>query len=160
MSGIYRPDETLEKETYDKEYVKHVEARKRRAQIRRAQQAKKNRIFCLVAGAIVLLLIIILIFSVSCSDGGKGSETQTTAPEVTTVPEPTTEEETTMVAMYTTDVLNLRAQPNTNSEIIVQIGAGKKVELISEEGKWCKVKRGKDKGYVMKKYLSYTNTLN
>lgn len=156
----YRPDETLEKEEFDKEYVKHVESRMRRAQMRREQQVKKNRLFLVTVGAVLVVLIIILVSVGSCSSGNGNSEAETTTPEVTTIPEVTTEEETTLVAMYTTDVLNLRAQPNTNAEIIVQIGAGKKVELISEEGKWCKVKRGKDEGYVMKKYLSYTNTLN
>lgn len=156
MSEIYRPDEKLEKEVFDKEYVRHVEARMKRAEMRRAQQVEKNRKLCLIAGAVVLVLIIIVCLF-SCSNGG--NETETTTPEVTTASE-TTAEETTLVAMYTTDVLNLRAEPNTDCQVITQIGAGKKVEIISEEGKWCKVKRGKDEGYVMKKYLSYTNSLN
>lgn len=158
MSEIYRTDEARE-EKFNKEYVKHVESRMRRAQIRRMEQKKKNMKLCIIGAAIIVLLIFIIILVNACSNGKKNTGNEITTPEITSVPERTTVEETTLVAMYTIDVLNLRAQPNTNSEIIVQLAAGKKVEIISEEGKWCKVKRGKDEGYVMKKYLSYTNIL-
>ena len=62
--------------------------------------------------------------------------------------------------MYTTDVLNLRKSASAKSKLITQIGAGKKVQVISENGKWCQIKYGKDTGYVMKKYLSYSNMLD
>ncbi len=158
MPEIYKTDKS-EKEVYDKEYIRHVEARKKRAQILRDQQIRKNRQFCLIAGSIVVFLILIICIS-SCSKKDSNSNAEVTTPVETTVPLVTEVEETTLATMYTTDVLNLRAQPNTISKIIIKIGAGKKVEIISEDGKWCQVKRGKDEGYVMKKYLSYTNTLN
>lgn len=46
----------------------------------------------------------------------------------TTVQETTTAEE----YMYTTDVLNLRKSASAKSKLITQIGAGKKVQVISE----------------------------
>lgn len=158
MSEKYRRDDQLD-EVFDEEYVMHVESRKKRAQIRRAQQEKNNIKIMLVGGAIILLLVIILIASASCSSDTE-ENTPKSEPSVQTTTETTTPEETTLITMYTTDVLNLRAEPNTNSEVIIQIGAGKRVDIISEEGKWCKVKRGIDEGYVMKKYLSYMNTFN
>ena len=74
----------------------------------------------------------------------------------TTVQETTTAEE----YMYTTDVLNLRKSASAKSKLVTQIGAGKKVQVISENGKWCQIEYGKDTGYVMKKYLSYSNMLD
>ena len=42
----------------------------------------------------------------------------------------------------------------------ISIEVEKKVQVISENGKWCQIKYGKDTGYVMKKYLSYSNMLD
>ena len=113
-------------------------------------------------GGVLVVLVLVIVIAVSCSSGEKNEEQTTTSPEVTdiAIPEETTVEETTASLMYTTDVLNLRKKPNTNAEIITQIGAGKRVDVLGEEGKWCKVQRGTEVGYVMKKYLSYEKAVD
>ena len=149
--------------TYDEETRKLLENRKRKAELRRAQQIKKRNTMLMGFGGIVVVLLLIIVICISCSSGKSKEEEQTTQPQSTTVAEETTTEaETTSAAttMYTTDTLNLRQEPNTDAEIITQIGAGKKVEVLSTEGQWCRVQRGKDTGYVMKRYLSYENTLD
>ena len=151
-------------QTYDEETRKLLETRKRRAEIKRAQQIKKRNTMIAAIGAIVLVLLLIIIISVSCSSGKKEakqpvSEVQTTSAAVieTTTPVPET---TTFASMYTTDTLNLRKGPSTKTDIITQIDIGKRVDVLSEEGKWCKVQRGKDIGYVMKEFLSYEKTVD
>ena len=155
--------------TYDEETERLIENRRRNAEIRRAQQAKKrNRTLALLAG-IAVLIIVIIIISVSCSSKKSKKEAattpkaqETTAAQTTSQAEATTEAETTTASniMYTTDVLNLREEPNAESAIIVQIDPGKKVEILEDNGEWCKVQRGTDTGYLMKEYLSYENTVD
>lgn len=146
--------------TYDEETRKLLENRKRKAELRRAQQVKKRNMLLMELGGVLVVVLLIIVICISCSSGGKKDEKQTTQAQTTTIPQETTIPETTHAIMYTTDVLNLRKLPNTNSEIITQIGAGKRVDILSTEGKWCKVQRGTVVGYVMKKYLSYENTLD
>lgn len=149
--------------TYDEETRKLLETRKRRAELRRAQQIKKrNNILFGIAVIIVLIILIALIGKSCSSDKNAGKQPVTTKPPVTTEAE-TTPVETTVaeISMYTTDILNLRKEPNTDCDIITKIGAGKKVTVLSEEGQWCKVKYGVKTGYVMKTYLSTEkNTVN
>lgn len=108
------------------------------------------------------MLILVMVLAKSCSSGKKTAKTSaTTAKQITTVAQTTVQETTTAEEyMYTTDVLNLRKSASAKSKLITQIGAGKKVQVISENGKWCQIKYGKDTGYVMKKYLSYSNMLD
>lgn len=146
--------------TYDEETRKLLETRKRRAEIRRAQQIKKRNRTLFMVGVFITAVILIIVLSISCSSNKDNEKETVTQPPVTTTEEVTTPEETTNASMYTTDVLNLRKAPGTDADIITQIGAGKKVEILKEEGEWCRVQRGKDIGYVMKKYLSYENTVN
>jgi uncharacterized protein YgiM (DUF1202 family) len=153
-------------ETYEEETRRILENRRRNAEIRRAQQIKRRNTFLMGIGGVLVVILLILVICISCSSGKNSDnekesvvQPQTTAIEETTVVE-TTIEETTQTSMYTTDILNLRKEANTDSDIITQIDAGKKVEIISEEGSWCKIQRGKDTGYVMKKYLSYENTVD
>ena len=145
-------------ETARKEEVKKiVENRRRKAELIREQQIKKrNTIIAIGVGILVMVL------AKSCSSGKKPAKTSaTTAKQITTVAQTTVQETTTAEEyMYTTDVLNLRKSASAKSKLVTQIGAGKKVQVISENGKWCQIKYGKDTGYVMKKYLSYSNMLD
>lgn len=148
--------------TYEEETRRLLENRRRKAELRREQQIKKRNTILMGIGGIVVVVLLIIVLCISCSsDKGKTKKEAPTTQPATTIEEVTTlPEVTTMSTMYTTDALNLRKQPNTDADIITTIGAGKRVDIISEEGKWCRVQRGKDVGYVMKKYLSYEKALD
>lgn len=49
--------------------------------------------------------------------------------------------------------VNLRKGPGTNYGIITAIPEGTRVELLSANGSWCKVKYGSQIGYVSRSYL-------
>ena len=132
--------------TRKEEVKKIVENRRRKAELIREQQIKKRNTIIAIGVGILVVLILVMVLAKSCSSGKKPAKTSAT----------TTAEE----YMYTTDVLNLRKSASAKSKLITQIGAGKKVQVISENGKWCQIKYGKDTGYVMKKYLSYSNMLD
>lgn len=154
--------------TYDEETKRLLENRRRNAEIRRAEQTKKRNIILAGGAAVIVLIIVIVVICVSCSGKKTSKEKPNTAVSketmavATTHAETTTPEETTTAqsVMYTTDVLNLRKKPNANAKIIVQIDPGKKVEILEEDGEWCKVKRGTDVGYLMKQYLSYEKNVD
>ena len=139
--------------TRKEEVKKIVENRRRKAELIREQQ---------IGVGILVVLILVMVLAKSCSSGKKTAKTSaTTAKQITTVAQTTVQETTTAEEyMYTTEVLNLRKSASAKSKLITQIGAGKKVQVISENGKWCQIKYGKDTGYVMKKYLSYSNMLD
>ena len=138
------------------EVKKIVENRRRKAELIREQQIKKRNTIIAIGVGILVVLILVMVLAKSCSSGKKPAKTSATTAKQITVQETTTAEE----YMYTTDVLNLRKSASAKSKLITQIGAGKKVQVISENGKWCQIKYGKDTGYVMKKYLSYSNMLD
>ena len=138
--------------TRKEEVKKIVENRRRKAELIREQQIKKRNTIIAIGVGILVVLILVMVLAKSCSSGKKTAKTSAT----TAKQETTTAEE----YMYTTDVLNLRKSASAKSKLITQIGAGKKVQVISENGKWCQIKYGKDTGYVMKKYLSYSNMLD
>jgi len=58
------------------------------------------------------------------------------------------------VAMKTTANVNLRKEPNTDSEIIKLISKGTELSKYSEENGWAKVKVGEDIGYVSAEFLA------
>ena len=58
------------------------------------------------------------------------------------------------VAMKTTTNLNLRKEPNTDSEIIKVIPRGTELKKYAEENGWAKVKVGDDIGYVSAEFLA------
>ncbi|MBQ1552701.1 MAG: SH3 domain-containing protein, partial [Clostridia bacterium] len=49
---------------------------------------------------------------------------------------------------------NLRAQPNTSSEILAQIAKGTTIYVISVENNWGKVVYDSQTGYVSMTYLT------
>ena len=132
--------------TRKEEVKKIVENRRRKAELIREQQIKKRNTIIAIGVGILVVLILVMVLAKSCSSGKKTAKTSaTTAKQITTVAQTTVQETTTASA---------------KSKLITQIGAGKKVQVISENGKWCQIKYGKDTGYVMKKYLSYSNMLD
>ena len=58
----------------------------------------------------------------------------------------------------TTANLNFRTGPSTSNKIITTIKKNTKVEVISYEGKWAKIKYNNKVGYSSKEYLSESNS--
>lgn len=52
----------------------------------------------------------------------------------------------------TTDTLNLREKPSTDSDILTLLSNGDTCELIAEEGDWYKIKYEEYTGYITKEY--------
>ena len=52
----------------------------------------------------------------------------------------------------TTETLNLRREPSTDSDIVAQISIGEECELLGEEGEWYQVSYGDYTGYISKEY--------
>ena len=61
-------------------------------------------------------------------------------------------------ATVSTDTLNLRSKTSTSSDIIELLNSGDKLEILSEEGNWYKVKHNNNEGYVSKDYVKVTKT--
>ena len=56
--------------------------------------------------------------------------------------------------LYTTDGVNVRANPGTGSGVLATLGAGSAVTVIGETDNWYIVSTGSGKGYISKSYLS------
>ena len=52
----------------------------------------------------------------------------------------------------TTETLNLRKEPSTESDIVALISEGEECELLEEEGDWYRVQYGDYTGYISKEY--------
>ena len=63
-------------------------------------------------------------------------------------------------ATVTTETLNLREQADTSSNVLELLNADEKLEIISEEGSWYKVKHGNNTGYVSKDYVKVSGTVD
>lgn len=61
-------------------------------------------------------------------------------------------------ATVSTDTLNLRSEASTSSNIVELLNSGDKLEIISEEGNWYKVKHNNNEGYVSKDYVKVTKS--
>ena len=60
----------------------------------------------------------------------------------------------------TTETLNLREKPSTDSNIVALISIGEECEVISEEGDWYEVKYGDYTGYISKEYAELVGKTN
>lgn len=56
-------------------------------------------------------------------------------------------------ALVTTDILNVRMTPSTESTIIGKINQGESYSIISEEGTWIKIAYGDQSGYISAEYV-------
>ena len=50
--------------------------------------------------------------------------------------------------------LHLRKEPNSSAKVINTYKAGTQVDILENDGTWCKVKVGKNTGYMMTQYLT------
>lgn len=77
--------------------------------------------------------------------------------EITTENETETEAESETIGQivfrYTNDSVNLRAQPGTDSDIVMTLETGTKVKCVNEENGWTKVESGKKTGYIKTDFL-------
>lgn len=55
------------------------------------------------------------------------------------------------------DVLNLRAQKNTDSGVIARIPHGTQLAVLEDDGTWCRVRYGVQTGYVVRSYLTFVS---
>ena len=60
----------------------------------------------------------------------------------------------------TTNDLRLRKDKSTSSEILKLLDENTEVEIISEDGDWCKIKSGNKVGYVSKQYIKVKDNNN
>lgn len=144
MSNTYNNDETK----------KMLENRLRRAEARRTAQQQKIQRTIIGMSAILVLIVIVIVVCASCDstrDIHKGS-VEPTIVETTTIPETTVQKK--KVYRYTTDRINLRSEPNTESEIVIVLDSGTKVTVIKKKGEWSKIKVKGKTGYVMTEFLS------
>lgn len=63
------------------------------------------------------------------------------------------------VAIVTTDVLNVREQPNTDCEIVDQIATDEEVPLIEDMGEWLKVDVDGEERYVKAEFVRVADVL-
>lgn len=63
-------------------------------------------------------------------------------------------------ATITTESLNLRSEASTSSNIVEILNKNDQVEIVSEEGDWCRVKHNDKEGFVKKEYISINETKN
>lgn len=63
-------------------------------------------------------------------------------------------------ATVTTETLNLREKADTSSNVLELLNADEKLEIISEEGSWYRVKHGNNTGYVSKDYVKVSGTVD
>jgi len=87
------------------------------------------------------------------------TQTQTQSEEwVPDVVEPETQTQTQevveMTYMWTTDGVNLRSEPNTDSAVVTVLGVGTQVRMIGEEDGWVKVRFNDQEGYIRADFLT------
>lgn len=157
-------------DSYDDKIQTMLVARRRMAEQKKAERQKElQKQLAIIGGALIaLILVIVLIFKGCSADkdtNDKKNKTpvettveMTTAEEITTVVEETTESADALSGkkMFTTDVLNFRTEPTTESEMIRHIPKGAKVTVVAVEGEWVNITYKKQSGYVMMQYLSET----
>ena len=59
-----------------------------------------------------------------------------------------------MTYMWTTDGVNLRSEPNTDSAVVTVLGVGTQVRMIGEEDGWVKVSFNDQEGYIRADFLT------
>ena len=59
-----------------------------------------------------------------------------------------------MTYMWTTDGVNMRSEPNTDSTVITVLELGTQVRMIGEENGWIKVSYNDQEGYIRADFLT------
>jgi len=62
-------------------------------------------------------------------------------------------EEITYTGTVTGGTLNMRAEPSASAKVVISYKSGTEVEVLENDGTWCKVKKGNKTGYMMAQYL-------
>ena len=155
--------------TYDDKIDELLITRKRHAEERKAMRRRQ----CIMQVAyicIAVCVVIILIVGIKKIFGGKSDDnaaSETSAITTTTATaddadatddeessETTDSEDFTGMTVYCTTSVNLRAESNTDSDILTVISAGESVEVVEQGEEWCKVSYGDQEGYLKLEYLS------
>ena len=63
-------------------------------------------------------------------------------------------EEITYTGTVTGGSLHLRKEPDSSAKVIQTYKSGTQVEILENDGTWCKVQVGKNTGYMMTQYLA------
>lgn len=79
-----------------------------------------------------------------------------TPDDVIDIPETQTDgtEADEMTYMWTTDGVNMRSEPNTDSAVITVLELGTQVRMIGEENGWIKVSYNDQEGYIRADFLT------
>ena len=79
-----------------------------------------------------------------------------TPDDVIDIPETQTDgtEADEMTYMWTTDGVNMRSEPNTDSAVITVLELGTQVRMIGEENGWIKVNYNDQEGYIRADFLT------
>lgn len=59
-----------------------------------------------------------------------------------------------IIYMWTTDGVNMRSEPNTDSAVITVLELGTQVRMIGEENGWIKVSYNDQEGYIRADFLT------
>lgn len=87
----------------------------------------------------------------------KEENQKTDTAQEATVPEETTKEpeaQKTKIGYVNVDVVRLRKEPNTTSEILDECIKNQEIKINKEEDNWCQVTVNGKNGYILKQYLS------
>ena len=113
----------------------------------------------LIAIIIGLVMLVCAHKSDKATQQMEQTQTQTQSEEwVPDVVEPETQTQTQevveMTYMWTTDGVNLRSEPNTDSAVVTVLGVGTQVRMIGEEDGWVKVSFNDQEGYIRADFLT------
>lgn len=87
------------------------------------------------------------------------SEDETTDDSTDTTEETTESSDFEEKTMYTIDIVNIREEASTDSEVIMIVNVNTELTVIGEEGDWYKVETSKGEAYVSKDLLSDEETI-
>ncbi len=116
---------------------------------------------CVALIAIVIGLVMLVRAHKSDKATQQMEQTQTQTQSENLMPdvvEPETqtqgEEVVEMTYMWTTDGVNLRSEPSTDSAVVTVLGVGTQVRMIGEEDGWVKVSFNDQEGYIRADFLT------
>ena len=116
---------------------------------------------CVALIAIIIGLVMLVRAHKSDKATQQMEQTQTQTQSEVCVPdvvEPETQSQTQevveMTYMWTTDGVNLRSEPNTDSAVVTVLGVGTQVRMIGEEDGWVKVSFNDQEGYIRADFLT------
>jgi uncharacterized protein YgiM (DUF1202 family) len=118
-------------------------------------------VLCLLL--IVLIAVVITLFKGRAADHAEGTQTSqvtsqlppvTDNPDLPPVTENPVETESEDTYVWTSDGVNLRAEPNTDCEVLAVLGSGTQLTLLGEEDGWVQVSFNGQEGYISTDYIT------